>query len=146
MNMKVYAKTARTMPLLLISLATTPVIAEPNWQKFARSDSVTVSADVNGITRKNGTAKVWTKWQYSKQQTSVTYPYAAYKSSLGEYQVNCVEGSTSSSQEILYTGDDVTGNAVSSRSFKNWRSDMNDPPPGSIGEAIIAVACGNKLH
>ena len=122
------------LTLLLLSMG--PAYAE--WVKINESDTFTVYADPDTISRKGDLVKMWILYDYKTLQLSTG---VAHLSDSIQLEANCTEKLQRRLAYTWWSGNMRDGNVVFSHSGEgNWIP----IGPGTVGHTVWSFACGKK--
>lgn len=134
-------KTLAAIPIVALASLSAISANAACWKKISEGLNSEIYVDDCSIAKDGNYKKAWVKWEYSTTQTTDDYPAKSYTKTVSLDYFNCTSRQSASIKGIYYS---ETGEAVKSESIELKRVRFEDPPPDTIGEAIMNYMCKAK--
>jgi len=121
--------------------AALPGAAWPDWAVVASTGDYFLEFDPATVRSQGPFTMAWTRMTFTVPQRSPDSG-AAHQSQLQLHAVDCAASASTVVGIVFYSGAIGRGDAVeqTTRPRSEWKP--NPPPPGSLGELTIRLACG----
>ena len=112
------------------------------WKKAGSTDSFYAYYDKSTIRRNGKIVKMWQMKDYFEEQDEGNGKN--YKSQKLRHAFNCMDDTAALITVVAYSGSMGEGKIVFSGDIKEEKWDWDSVVPGSVGEAMLEIACSKK--
>jgi hypothetical protein len=130
------------MKKLFLILCLFSITAHAEWKFFGSTDTFTSYIDYSRIKTEGRYKSIWDLFDYKSPQTE--YSGKQYKSSVAKEIVDCQASRSQLVALYFYSEQMGKGEVVSSGNFQVRESEWSNPPPNSIGDDLIKIACSSR--
>lgn len=120
-------------------------LAKPpsNWTRVAVGKDLNVYADYSSVRPQGRHIKAWTLWSYDKPEKRNGVLYLSIKE-LTYY--DCKSGSAGVKSQIYFGDVFGTEDSLGSGSIEDEKVRFEDPPPQSLGAAVLGDICSRPVR
>ncbi|CAJ97177.1 hypothetical protein CMPELA_31095 [Cupriavidus necator] len=133
----------KLFPLVAVAMLSTNVMAA-KWEAIGvGGENTLLYVDATSISSSKGLKKAWLRYSYTTpQKGDYVTKFKDYRSVLTMNHFDCAGRRSAVSKQVIYEGDDGTGEVLGTNSIKNVENALDDVTPGTLGETALIRVCG----